>query len=300
MDDTWGEGGVALDKDEKILSWFGFDDSLTAELFPVFQELMSALWSHLGWTVKMVDDMPDIAEAVGVDRSVCEAPRIPVRPIPLENIGVRFAKDGRLPVLVTVIRDGEIEDRGLDLALAPVLVNGPAFLETLEALPLMTEAEEVSSLWGGCVVDFSTQTLSHWKNWGADDMLDAEPLWAKADWTLSRLEPGGLEHHFDRLGRATPEALIPPPREPTPQPEPLAENDALEQLAAILLGSEREDPSRWMARCLVQMESELEAGGTLHVHPHALTPKPSGPDDDAQWDRFELAVRCYKERTWSD
>ena len=64
LDDVFGEGGAAIDVDNKTLTLSG-DDCGSARALLI--ELAQAVWAHDGFTVRDVDSIVDVAVSVGVD-----------------------------------------------------------------------------------------------------------------------------------------------------------------------------------------------------------------------------------------
>ncbi len=63
LDDTWAEGGAAIDHDQRALAFFGGD--VDEDLIEAWLSLLRALWP--GWSVRWVDGIPDLAILLGVD-----------------------------------------------------------------------------------------------------------------------------------------------------------------------------------------------------------------------------------------
>jgi hypothetical protein len=106
LDDIWAEAGIALDHDRKAAAYFGGGELFAGESFAedkgktlrqAFSALVETLWGEAGWTIRLVSDLPDIAEFVGLDRSVAEAERIKPLPVPLEELNV--PREGTKPTV---------------------------------------------------------------------------------------------------------------------------------------------------------------------------------------------------------
>ena len=81
QDDVFGEGGIGLNKDERVMTYFGCDVLAWGEVGELFDEIVTAWWAEFGWSARKVEGTPDIAESVGEPRSVAES--VPFDPTPM-------------------------------------------------------------------------------------------------------------------------------------------------------------------------------------------------------------------------
>jgi hypothetical protein len=292
LDDVWGEGGVALDKDEKTIALFGGEALGFPPLQGHFARLMQALWVQQGWTVRFVEGMPDIAEQVGVDRAVCEAD--PVDPIPadLEALGEAFREEGFFCALVSVKQGEGWSDRVLDVGASYALVNGPSLVSKLDGLPTLEEArrshaERPLEEWeeergpfadrfrAAVLIDEAARRLSFWEGWAREhDITVIRLQWSAEGWQVESRE-GGLAEHFARTSRPLPDDLVASENGESAEAVDLGEVEALEQISQHLFG-ERGDPTALVRRFLAE---ETEKGCEAFANPSALASPPDGRPD---------------------
>jgi hypothetical protein len=295
LDNVWGEGGVALDKDERTIALFGGEALGLPPLRGHFARLMQALWGQQGWTVRFVDGMPDIAEQVGVDRAICEAD--PVDPIPadLEALGHAFREEGFFCALVSVRQERPDRqawsDRVLDVGASYALVNGPSVVPALDRLPTLDEARRAHAErplleWeerrgpmaarfsAAVLIDATARRLCFWEGWAREhDISVIRLLWAAEGWQVESHE-GGLAEHFARTSRPLPDDLTLPDAAQEEGPVDLGEVEALEQIGQHLFG-DRSDPTELVRRVL----ADESKGSEVAVNPSALVSPPDGRPD---------------------
>jgi hypothetical protein len=305
VDTVFGEGGVALDKDTRTLALFGGDGTLEQEpVLGVFQQLMRVLWGREGWTVRWVDDMADVAEQVGVDRSRVYRPPLPARP---ELISPK-AESCFYRAVVSANEGDEWIDRVAGEDPDALLTLGPKVLELLAPLPDLGQARAMhlarplrkwekerpgflSGIRGGFAFDLGAKTLDVGQVCLTRD--DEEYLRGRwAGWTL-RFHGHGLAPLWSALGRDLPADLRPDWVREDP-PGLLADLDkdqqgrVLEVIQAVLLREDRRDFRAWMEKI---QEEHLGADGW--INPRALeNPKQGRPDEDLAEGLFSYALSC--------
>ncbi len=259
LDDIWGEGGVALDKDEGVITLFGGEVLGHAPLNRVFVDLMSALWAEKGWQVRWADaGMPAIAAAVGLDPTIATATPTPPTPAPLETIGANVydpeLNEFRILTLVSTLRDGQTIHRVSDTRATSMLANGPEILTVFETLPLYgdvaemwqkpdyfddeswTLADEFSST---IILEPAARRIEFYELYANRSSVGfLSNHWKR--WHLERFK-GGLREHFERLGSP----LLPGLELEATESEiviELSEDEAIEQVASALLARRTEAP----------------------------------------------------------
>ena len=291
LDDVWGEGGIGLDKDEKIISWFGGEQLGYPPYRDVLVQLMSALWGERGWTVRAVDNMPDIAEALGVDRAVATAEPLDPWPVDLEDLGSRWEEDQEYFAALVIRREDGVSQLVLDCGSSPFAAAGPQILDHLGRLPSLgsvlehyhgrplsdweSEAQRKAPLTndvsGGVLVDTVERLMLVHDRWRASDhdLACFQRVWE--GWTIRRAE--GLEELFGAVGAQAPTELLQKQwwgGDEEERPEP-TEDDILGTIAECLLG-ERNDPSQFMGQVLSSMEGEGHE--QVWINPHAMVSPP--------------------------
>lgn len=260
LDDIWGEGGVALNKDECTITLFGGESLGHPPLKDVFLDLMGALWSQKGWRVQWAEaGMPAIAAAVGLDPTVATATPTPPNPAPIDEIGTHVydpdLEEFRILCLVTVIDGDELEHRVSDTRATAMLANGPDVIPVLETLPRF---DEVAEMWVKPDY-FDDDTWSLADEFSSSLIVDAASrrvwfyeLYANRasvgflsnDWPKYHLErfKGGIREHFQRLGVPVPPALDLVETEVEVTRE-IGEDEAIEQVASALLARRAAAPA---------------------------------------------------------
>lgn len=301
-------GGVALDLDTQTVAFFGVY-TYSGELRALYLELMRELWGP-GWTVRWVDDMPAIAELVGVDPDLVRDPPRVEDPANLGSMGPRFAS-----ALVT-LSDGEARrDLVVDQRAEELLMNGPALLEHLDkATPwrefLAREPEwraddrRPLSLRIRTYVSLNTQARTL-DLLCADARYDAgflrrvlQPRWP--GWRVEARE-GAAAEHFAALERALPPALEGPTHseEEFSSPDervPTSFEERVAYIAELVLGVEKakEETAAFAAR--VGQDVLAESDGTAHFAPGFFDRIPaSGPRAGAAA-RFREAAEAVAAR----
>jgi hypothetical protein len=303
LDDVWGEGGVGLNKDERLMSWFGGETLGYGRHRELFQELISALWAEEGWTVRAVEGMPDIAESVGVDRSVALADPVEPWAVQPEELGEQW-KDAQTKSyfgLVTLLQeDGTPETMVIDCGISPFLAAGSDVLEHLEQLPRVAEVLEyhetrppeeweeeagrrapvTNYLNSGAVIDLSGRRITYFgAATSAYDLEYFSDAWG--GWTITRHDEG-LRGHFRRAGLETPEAFLQPQwwgGDESVEPEELTEDDLLSEIAQTLL-EERSDPVEFMRRVTESLQAENDE--EVWVNPDAMVSPPDAKPGDPE------------------
>ncbi|TNE49019.1 MAG: hypothetical protein EP343_14195 [Deltaproteobacteria bacterium] len=247
LDEVWGEGGAALDKDTKTLALFGGDMLGYGPLHPTFSALMDVLWSQQGWTVMWVPGMPEIAAAVGADPNLATAPAVGPFPVDPETLGERYYGGktneqvylaiehneqevvGTTPArmidtLLSLSGDGKPgwSDGVVDATVADFLSAGPEVLDYVHNLPSL---EEVRAFHASRPLhdweDTRSRLLDEFTGCVAID-LEAKMLWVGVDFLRAHIKDcireawdewtvsfhtEGFAKHFDLTGRKCPPDL---------------------------------------------------------------------------------------------
>ncbi len=283
LDDVWGEGGVALDFDERVVTWFGGEALGHPPLRDTFIALMSALWGREDWTVEWAESgMPGIAAAVGCDPALATSEPIPPFPADLDTIGDSFAmEDPVAGCLITVVRDGAIEHRISDSGVANTLYAGPDLLGAIAKMPTVDDAVKAwePPEWRGEVwtlgdelshsgiIDCDTKTVAFRDAFA--DRATASFLSEKWEgWTVESFD-GPIDAHFEKLGIPIPLHLMPRvPELSDPSEVELTEEAALAEVAHYLIAAERNDPSEFVRK----LEEEAQSRGEqVWTNPDAAT-----------------------------
>lgn len=250
LDDVWGEGGAALNKDAKTITWFGGELIAHEPYRSTFLKLMKALWTQQGWTVEWAEvGMPAIAAAVGVDPTLATANPIPPHPADMEGIGSRVIEDElRISCLVTIIDGQEINHYISDTIATAMLANGPRVLPYLEKLPHL---DDVFPLWEKPEMftddtwTFGDELPSSIIVWVQEKRLAFRELYANRaalgfisgwwlDWDVERLE-GTVEAHFHRLGIPVPTGLESIETVLEEYRSDVTEDESIEEIARVLM-----------------------------------------------------------------
>ncbi len=305
LDDVFGEGGVALNKDKKIITLFGGEDISWPPLQPVFLDLMRLFWGKYGWQVYWADSMPDIAAAVGLNPLIAKSKPIPPTPVELDKIGSGFDDDPSYACLVTTINQGKIFHRVGDWDKLMLLANGPALLTKLPALPSLDD----------CIASYKPTELDN-ENWGLGDSLSDSILFRldedrieirgnvyeelelddlKGKWPGWKIivRNQSNQDYFTQLGQICPQELIPlQPDEVDDDIPQLSIQDCLKDISKILLNMERTDPSDYIKKLI---EDEADSGSEIKVNFNALQSPHKPPLDIAsKKELLKFALSLYK------
>jgi hypothetical protein len=263
LDDAWGEGGAALNFDEKQVTLFGGEALGHPPLRATFLGLMRALWNREGWRVQWAEaGMPSIAAAVGCDPTLATSEPIPPFPVDLETIGDSFDTDDAVAgSLLSVVRDDQMSHRISDAGVVSTLFSGPSLLDAFERLPTVERALDVweppdyrAEIWTlgdelshSGIIDIDSKIVAF-----RDDFAEhaaREFLLEKwIGWTVEKFE-GPIDAHFERLGIEMPVDLVPRVREISdPSEVELTEEAALAEVAHYLISAERKDPAAFVRK----------------------------------------------------
>lgn len=307
QDDVFGEGGIGLNKDERVMTYFGCDALAWGPVGELFDEIVTAWWAELGWSARKVEGTPDIAESVGQPRSVAEAVPFDPHPCDPETLGQSWAENHHVSTLLFV--DGDTH-RAIDTGPGPFLTAGPDVFEHLGRLPTLSEVldhfhsrdlEEweteherkspiTNQLRAAIAIDRASKTIDVYAHWMNDHDLEFNRKNIWGGWTLTRHDDG-LAGHFERLGVAAPPELL----EPVwwgdePEPVELTEADLLNQIHEELLGP-RDDPTAFMAKVVAD---SMEDSEDVWVNPRAMVasgdPRPSAEECEAI---FARAIKAF-------
>lgn len=298
LDDVWGEGGVALDKDRRRCSWFG-GEGLEGPLLDLFLRLMRALWQREGWTVELVDGMPALAEAVGLDPEPLRSPLTEPTIWNAVESARRFEGDGSA---CSVLRrpdpaGGRPDERVGSYPLISMLCSGAALVDELDVLPTLATRRDDRHGRGRLVGEIDSAA---WIDPGRRELLvvdnldvtDEERAWIAHTWPgwSIRIGEGPLDPVFAASGDPLPEDLRRPDDFASREEgdEALSEEEALARIARMVLRRERPDMAAVIRRILE------ERGGT--VNPHALENPQSGvPQSDEAERLLALAVASLRD-----
>jgi len=271
LDDVFGEGGAALDHDNKVLTIDGGE--IYGHARDLLFELMRAVWARDGYSVRDAESFVDIATAVGLPASTVEAEHIPAEPIDVTDDACVGRDDGYFDTLVVV--DGVIR---FCAARKCVLELGPARVGELASLPDLAEAKQLSA----------TRPPPSWESERRsmrERLLDAiviDTRERRVDASLYELSRGTSRRHYqerwpgyqvtrvtldDALGRLGHPDLPPSPPAPVPSIE-----DQLGEIEQYLFGT-RSDPIDLMTVLIQQYP-----GGV--VNPHAMVSPVDGRPDN--------------------
>ncbi len=137
LDDVFGEGGAAVDLDERTLTISGGEIDGPARTLLI--ELASVIWARDGFTVRDVDSLADVAEAVGVDRAEVEVEHRVSSPLDPSSDVMTGRSDAGFHTAVVI--DGVVR---FTRDARNVLELGEAKLALTEKLPDLAEAKRTS------------------------------------------------------------------------------------------------------------------------------------------------------------
>jgi hypothetical protein len=293
LDDVFGEGGVALDKDTRVAAWYGGEALAHPPLIDAFVPLIAAVWSRSGWTLRAVSGMPDIAEHVGLDRSIAEADPLPPSPNELTTV-LDPSWSVRAVTLLTLIDGGRAWDVMSGTDAAHLLVHGSALVAAVPDHPdvertLRFEAERELRTWererrplgpritSAVSIDTAKKRITCQSPRSNGKLRRAAAL----AWPGYRVEfhEGGLEAHFRASDRAVPDVLKGAfaPRARVPVAEALSAH--LDDVMAELLREHTTSGADLVRQLLDEQRAE---GHEVNVNPHALQPVVRKPLSEAE------------------
>lgn len=348
LDDVWGEGGVALDKDSKTLALFGGESLGFGPLYPTFSALMDVLWSQQGWAVRWVAGMPDIAEQAGADPQMATASPVGPFPVDPETLGERYYAGkvidlGTLPLPMGDLHEslesvstknihtllslskGAVgwDDGVVDARVIDFLAAGPEVLDFVQNLPSLEEVRAYHS----CrpLRDWEEQRPRLGQELTDTVAIDRERklVWvgvphvsthekecireAWDEWTVT-FHNDGMFSHYTFTERSCPADLAPVHEQPVEEPmfeavedvaEPTQElelEEALKQIAEILLGPRNLDPSVFLKEYMQNLTEE-EGYTEIIINQQALqSPQDGRPHEADCLALFEDAVYALQHR----
>lgn len=269
MDSVWSEGGVALNKDRKLMVYQYSEWPDEVDLERIYQEVLAETWKAEGWVITQARDWGDVAEAVGVPReqvmAQIEAPEL----FELEQVG----DEDEPECLISIQTEDGFFDYGTNADLAGLLMNGPAVIEAIQHLPAWDESEaEGAEDRVGAVVHLNliepSMQLMILDNNPGDIVPFLEPLWPGYRITQPRFR---LTDHFLLAGRAIPEALAPQKR---------SREECLRLIREQIGSAEqrKDDTIAFFRDAIAKMEAEQ---GPMEVSPSANRRTPSSRP--SQW-----------------
>lgn len=249
LDDVWGEGGVALNKDTKQLTLFGGEIIAYEPYRSTFMRLTRALWATHGWTVKWAHaGMPAIAAAVGVDPTIATAKPIPPDAASLDSIGTHIFDDElRITCLVTVV-DGDMRHLVSDTTATAMLANGQSVVSVIKTLPCLEDVLpfwEKPDLFGDDAWTFGDELQSSVILWINDRRVAFRDLYANKaalgfisghwlGWNVERFD-GSVERHFELVGESVPPGLESVETIIEDYRSDVTEDESIEEIARILM-----------------------------------------------------------------
>ena len=274
LDDVFGEGGAALDHDERVLTIDGGE--IHGHARDLLFELMRAVWARDGFTVRDAASFIDLATAVGLPASTVEASHLPRDPIDVTDDDSVGRDDGYLGTLV-VIDDVLRFCRGH--MVGSVLELGAHRVGELARLPDLEEAKQlwatksppsweterrplVERLTHAIVIDTRERRIEV-SAYNLQRRTSRDHYQAR--WSGYRLIGiGGIDEVLVRIAHPElPCTIAPPP--------PI--EDQLGEIEQFLFGTRR-DPVETMKLLIDQ-----HPGGT--INPHAMVSPVDGRPDDA-------------------
>ena len=274
LDDVWAEGGVGLDKDDGRIAFFGGQSIDDDELVKgMFLGMMRGLWSD--WSVSWVEHIGEVADAVGVNGSALLHP-LNLRAATQESLA-QGVDEQCGSFLVTVLRNGEPDDRVGALTTASLLAMGPPLIDAVLTLPRLADLGLDRAEDEPLLIDVDTRTVH------AIHCYDLKPRGLNAlrarwpGWRIEVHHERGYGGHFARSGRTLPPGLE--------DVAPYSREELLARVTAELFG-ERGDPVA-AAREVVAGKSDMETHPSLFVSP------PDGrPDEKTRALLFRIALEA--------
>lgn len=304
LDDVWAQGGVALDKDNRHLTYYYCEWPDEEDLRHVYESLLEETWRASAWSVSRAQAWQALAAAVGVDPDVVTATPTGPGLIAFDQLGKNLDRSSCCAVL-SVKTDEGWQDRAIDFLLPGFLMNGPALIERLSAVADLGQLraafqrrrdDDVAKTLGDwidefCAVDVSRCTLrvslpEHEEQW-FPFLQDAWP-----GWTL-QLESGGASEHFAYMGRDVLEDLLPSPKPPAPSPPSRSYEECVHLIRDHLDGNEARKAADFSSHIkLIQKLNEKD--GPVTVAPGFLNRVPTS--QSGLLDRLKLAIRLRARR----
>lgn len=299
LDNVWAEGGIALDKDNRRLTYYYFEWPDEEDIRRVYESRLEDTWRVDGWSVERASTWQDLAAAVGVDPNWVTA--VPTGPptIGFEQLGQNLERPCCCGLL-SVKTEQSWEDCAIDFVLPGVLMNGPALISRLAAVAGLAK---LRAAFLRRPPDDSAKTLGDWLDeFCAIDVQAREvrmslpeheeqdlPFLREAwpGWTV-RLERGGAREHFAHTGREMPSDFEPSPKPPAPQPPNRSYEECVRLIRERLDGNETQK-SELLAGHVTFIQKLNQERGPITVAPGFLHRVPSS--QPTLFDRLRLALR---------
>ena len=286
LNNVWAEGGVALDKDRRRLTYYGREWPNEKDVRSVYEDLLASYWK--GWTIRRAEEWAEVAEAVGVLReSVTWKPVAPL-PVQLDSLGRNFVHAYCRGLISFRRRRGCWFDCAIDTPLRDVLMNGAD--EVLAALPEIgglehlraafeqrREQDEALKLgdWLSefCVIDSVRRSIrySAWNEteWAFPFVREVWP-----SWTFGAAPNSTIQDHYAFTGREAPVDLIPTPPASPPN---RTDDECIRLIIERIEGSEqtKDEAVKLMGGLVGTMSGVASGGVVLSVAPGALVRTPS-------------------------
>lgn len=304
LDDVWAQGGIALDKDNRLLTYYYTEWPDEEDLRRAYESLLEETWRGSAWSVGRAQTWQALAAAVGVEPDVVTV--IPTGPglITFDQLGKNLERSFCCGVL-SVRTDQGWQDHAIDFLLPGFLMNGPALIERLSTVAdlghlraaFLRRSEDDSAKTPGdwidefCAIDATSRTLrvslpEHEGHWGP--FLQA----AWPGWKL-KLEPGGAPEHFGYIERDLPGDLVPSPKSPAPVPPNRSYEECVRLIRRHLDGNEaRKSADQASHMKLIQTLNEKD--GPVTVAQGFLNRVPSS--EPGWFDRLKLTLRLKTRR----
>lgn len=304
LDDVWAQGGIALDKDNRLLTYYYCEWPDEEDLRRVYESLLEETWRASAWSVSRAPTWQAFAAAVGVAPDLVTA--IPSGPglITFEQLGQNL-EQSFCCALLSVKTDQGCRDHAIDFLLPGLLMNGPpligrlpevADLGQLRSAFLRRRKDDSAKTLGDwidefCAIDVSRRALrislpEHEKQW-LPFLRDAWPGWEL------QLESGGALEHFAYMGRDVLEDLVPSPKPPAPIPPSRSYEECARLIRDHLDGNEARKAADFSGQIeLIQKLNEKDEPVT--VAPGFLDRVPTS--QPGLLDRLKLALRLRARR----
>ena len=158
LDEVWAQGGIALDKDNRHLTYYCYEWPLDEDMRKVYDSVLAETWAKSGWTVQRAQQWSDVACAVGVDRATVRAEPSSPAVIAWEELGKNL-KSGSCCAIVSMRTGDGWTDRAIDFVLPGVLMNGP---ELLDRLPSIADLSTLRAAFGNRRERDTAKTPGDW------------------------------------------------------------------------------------------------------------------------------------------